>query len=196
MLFTANILKHIPTGEVTLAFRRWRRPSVKTNGTMKTGIGVLAIESVEKISEDEIAEADAVNAGYADRRTLLEELQGSEGELYRIAFSYRGEDPRIQLREDDALTDSDFTEICARLKRFDVASRQGAWTRQILDVIRKHPGVVSGELSRMTGHEQKWFKAQVRKLKNLGLTISLEVGYKLSPRGTAFLDRLGRTGCA
>ena len=193
MLFTANILKRIPTGEITLAFRRWRRPSVKSNGTMKTGVGVLAIESVEKISEDEIAEADAVNAGYADRLTLLEELHGRAGELYRIAFSYSGEDPRIQLPEDDALTDLDFAEIRARLERFDAASRQGAWTRQILDVIRAHPGIVSGELARMTGHEQKWFKPQVRKLKNLGLTISLEVGYRLSPRGTAFMDRLDRT---
>ncbi len=193
MLFTANILKRIPTGEVTLAFRRWRRPSVKTNGTQKTGIGVLAIESVEKITEDEITEADAVNAGCVDRRTLLEELHGRAGELYRIAFSYSGEDPRIQLREDDELTDSDFAEIRARLERFDAASRQGAWTRQILDVIRKHPGTVSGELAGMTGHEQKWFKSQVRKLKNLGLTISLEVGYRLSARGAAFLDRLDQT---
>ena len=96
MLFTANILKRIPTGEVTLAFRRWRRSSVKTNGSMKTGVGVLAIERVEKISEDEITEADAVNAGYADRHAVVEEFQGREGELYRIAFSYRGEDPRIQ----------------------------------------------------------------------------------------------------
>ena len=193
MLFTANILKRITTGEVTLAFCRWRRPSVKTNGTMKTGIGVLAIESVEKITEDEITEADAVSAGYVDRRTILEELDGRAGELYRIVFSYSGEDPRIQLREDDELTASDFEEIGARLERFDAASRQGAWTRQILDVIRAHPGIVSGKLAHMTGHEQKWFKAQVRKLKNLGLTISLEVGYKLSPRGAAFVDRLDRT---
>ena len=61
-------------------------------------------------------------------------------------------------------------------------------------MIRNHPGIVSGELARMTGYEQKWFKPQVRKLKNLGLTISLEVGYKLSPRGAALLDRLDRTG--
>ena len=32
------------------------------------------------------------------------------------------------------------------------------------------------------------FKADVRKLKNLGLTISLGVGYELSPRGQAYLD--------
>jgi hypothetical protein len=32
----------------------------------------------------------------------------------------------------------------------------------------------------------------VRKLKNLGLTHSLEVGYRLSPRGIAYLRLTGR----
>jgi hypothetical protein len=32
------------------------------------------------------------------------------------------------------------------------------------------------------------FKANVRKLKSLGLTVSLEVGYRLSPRGRALLE--------
>jgi hypothetical protein len=34
-------------------------------------------------------------------------------------------------------------------------------------------------------------EADVRKLKELGLTESLEVGYRLSPRGRALLARLG-----
>jgi hypothetical protein len=31
------------------------------------------------------------------------------------------------------------------------------------------------------------FKIDVRKLKNLGLTESLDIGYRLSPRGRAYL---------
>ena len=31
------------------------------------------------------------------------------------------------------------------------------------------------------------FKRDVRKLKELGLTESLEIGYRLSPRGVAFM---------
>jgi hypothetical protein len=34
----------------------------------------------------------------------------------------------------------------------------------------------------------------VRKLKALGLTISLEVGYRLSPRGQAYLRARGGAG--
>ena len=38
------------------------------------------------------------------------------------------------------------------------------------------------------GRETLPFKTDVRKLKNLGLTDSLEVGYRLSPRGRAYLE--------
>ena len=37
--------------------------------------------------------------------------------------------------------------------------------------------------------EKLKFKSNVRRLKALGLTESLEVGYRLSPRGQAWLDR-------
>jgi hypothetical protein len=40
----------------------------------------------------------------------------------------------------------------------------------------------------MVGRELAPFKLDVRKLKNLGLTTSLDIGYELSPRGQAFLD--------
>jgi hypothetical protein len=39
--------------------------------------------------------------------------------------------------------------------------------------------------------EKAPFKANVRKLKGLGLTESLEIGYRLSPRGRAVLRHLG-----
>jgi hypothetical protein len=35
-------------------------------------------------------------------------------------------------------------------------------------------------------------KVDIRKLKSLGLTISHDVGYELSPRGTAYLSWLER----
>jgi hypothetical protein len=38
-------------------------------------------------------------------------------------------------------------------------------------------------LARGLGRETRAFKADVRRLKELGLTVSLEVGYELSPRG-------------
>jgi hypothetical protein len=51
----------------------------------------------------------------------------------------------------------------------------------------------AGELATRVGREMLPFKADVRKLKELGLTESLEVGYRLSPRGRAVLTRLPTT---
>lgn len=38
------------------------------------------------------------------------------------------------------------------------------------------------------GRERPALKTDIRKLKALGLTLGLEGGYELSPRGRAFLD--------
>ena len=62
--------------------------------------------------------------------------------------------------------------------------------RQTLRLIARYPAVVSTELARHAGKERMVFKVDVRKLKELGLTESLEVGYRLSPRGEAVLRSL------
>jgi predicted DNA-binding transcriptional regulator YafY len=63
----------------------------------------------------------------------------------------------------------------------------GAWTRETLRAIRVGPGVRAADLARELGRPRDEFKRDVRKLKNLGLTISLEIGYRLTSRGEALL---------
>ena len=60
----------------------------------------------------------------------------------------------------------------------------------MLDIIARRPAVVSTELAGELGRERADFKLDVRKLKKLGLTHSLDVGYELSPRGRALLAAL------
>lgn len=55
-------------------------------------------------------------------------------------------------------------------------------------LIRDRPGVRAADLAAAAGRETLPFKRDVRKLKELGLTESLEVGYRLSPRGAALLE--------
>ncbi len=57
-------------------------------------------------------------------------------------------------------------------------------------LIARNPGVRAGDLAPQAGQETLDFKRNVRKLKNLGLTISLEVGYRLSPRGELYWQSL------
>jgi predicted DNA-binding transcriptional regulator YafY len=64
----------------------------------------------------------------------------------------------------------------------------------VLQVIAERPAVRAAELAAGFGRETQPFKLDVRKLKNLGLTISLERGYRLSPRGQAYLAGVNRDG--
>ncbi len=77
--------------------------------------------------------------------------------------------------------------IRERLASFDKFSKRGSWTDRVLRCLAKSPAVRAGDLAAELGYETQWFKTNVRKLKALGLTESLEVGYQLSPRGRAFL---------
>jgi hypothetical protein len=193
MLFRQHFLNGIGNGTITLAFRRWRRPSVKSGGTLLTAVGQLHIESVREIDAAQISEADARRAGFESRAALLAELDRSKaGALYRIEFGRLEADPRVALRRKVAADADERAAMLERLRRLDARSADGPWTLRTLDLIRKRPGVRAGDLCVVIGQEMTHFKSNVRKLKGMGLTESLEIGYRLSPRGSALLRDLGR----
>lgn len=191
VLFPQRFWSGLADGTVELAFRRWRRAGVKAGGTQLTPAGVLAIDAVEVVEVADITEGAARLAGYDDRDELLAELdRHPDGTLYRIAFHYAGADPRRALREDAGVDDHELAGIRARLARLDRASRHGPWTEVVLRLIASRPAVRAADLAASLGRDTQPFKADVRKLKQLGLTESLEVGYRLSPRGETVLARL------
>ncbi|MCY4027675.1 MAG: hypothetical protein OXH75_15360 [Acidobacteria bacterium] len=191
MLLRMAVLERIVRGEVTLVFRRWRRPTVRTGGTLRTAVGLLRILDVAIVDEADVSDVDAADAGYASRAALLADFPSREGRsLYRVRVAFGGADPRIALREQDALSDAEVEGLLRRLGRLDAGSAKGPWTLRALAAIEEHPGVVSTTLAERLGCERTWLKPQVRKLKNLGLTISLRVGYELSPRGRVVLEHL------
>lgn len=195
MLIPLADLQRIVSGEVTLVFRRWRRPTVKSGGQLYTSAGVLAIESVDAVDCATLTEEDARVSGYMSRNALLAALDAMpEGTLYRIRVRFAGPDPRVALRETAAMSDAEFDALCTKLAGFDKRSARGPWTRATLDVINRRPATLAATLARELGFDTAWFKTQVRKLKALGLTESLEVGYRLSPRGDEVWRRLRADG--
>jgi hypothetical protein len=190
MLFQRHILEGIAAGTITCAFRRWQRPTVRSGGTLKSAVGVLRITAVDALAERDISERDARRAGYADAaeaRSVLE--AGREGTLYRILFRLDGPDPRIGLRADDKLDAAALADVTARLARLD-RRPAGPWTRDHLNLIADRPGILAATLAQAIGRERDAFKRDIRKLKELGLTESLEVGYRISPRGRVVLKHL------
>lgn len=192
MLFRAQLIPGLADGTVTCALRRWRRPTVRAGGTLRSAVGVLAIDAVEIVTPDEVSEDDARAAGYPNRAAALADVGASSigTSLYRIRFHRAGPDPRIALRGRDELSEDESEQLRARLDRFDARSRRGPWTRATLRLIAARPGERAVELAVAAGCDVPRFKADVRKLKELGLTESLTVGYRLSPRGEALLAGL------
>jgi len=188
MLFRQDSLDGIRDGRITLAFRRWRRPTVRTGGTLLLPIGQLRIVEVRQIAEDDITAEDATRAGYASREALQAELASRDGTLYRIELGALGPDPRIALRKRASLSNDELAGLTAKLAKLDANAPGGAWTYRVLELIRANPAVRAGDLCDEVRMERRHFKAYVRKLKALGLTESLDVGYRLSPRGEAVLS--------
>jgi hypothetical protein len=187
MLFKTPILEGIAAGRVTLAFRRWQRPAVKVGGTLKTAVGVLQFDAVDVIARAAITARDAKRAGFESRAALLDDLGADDGRtLYRMAFTRIGDDPRVALRKQTTRDAAARTDLEQRLARYDAAAAT-PWTTAVLQLIADHPTVAAAVLARKLGADKDAFKINVRKLKELGLTESLETGYRLSPRGKAFL---------
>jgi hypothetical protein len=193
MLLPPKIAHGVADGTVTLAFRRWKRQDVKPGSQFRTVAGVLRVDDVTVVDPALITDEEAVAAGHPDADRLRSRLRDDPDlPTYRVVLSWAGEDPRIALREDAELSDDDIRAIDARLERLDRAGSHGPWTMVTLDVIRRRPRTRAPDLAAELGRERDPFKIDVRKLKNLGLTRSFEVGYELSPRGEAYLARTAR----
>jgi hypothetical protein len=192
MLFLKRFWEPIALGEITVTFRRWKAQQVQAGRRYRTAAGIIEIELVSTWAEENITDADARQAGHADARSLVADLPVRPGlPLYRIQFHVvEDPDPRAELAARADLTPAEIVEISQRLHRLDRASPHGPWTVAVLEMIEGHPGTRAPDLAAHFGRETQPFKTDVRKLKNLGLTLSLKVGYRLSPRGEAYLSTI------
>ena len=190
MLFTEDAVPGLADGTITLTFRAWTRPHAKVAGRYRTCGLLLEVHAVSQVDPRTITDADARRAGSPSAAILRQRLeeQGHAGRVWRVEFRCLGPDDRIARRNDATLDPEKLAKLEGRLARMDKSSSTGAWTRKTLELIESHPGVVSTVLARRMKMERPDFKISVRKLKALGLTESLEVGYRLSPLGKAFLD--------
>ena len=193
MLFKQRFLNLIEKNEVRVAFRKWTRPSVKENGTLLTPIGLLRVKSMRIVTREQISDMEIHEAGYQTRKELYTELDNKEnGDIYKIVFELEQPDPRVALRENTNLSNDDLIELLKKLERLDTRGKVKNWTRKILCLVNEEPGKFAVYYAGKLGYEKEWFKLNIRKLKNLGLTISLTDGYEVSPRGKVFLQKTAR----
>jgi len=195
MLLKSKLIEEIIAGRVSTVFRVWKRATVKPGGTQMTKLGVLGIDAVDIITEEEITEIDAREAGYASKQELIDHLleRTDDTDIYRIKLHYAGEDPRKELRQQADLSERELAEIIEKLRKLDAGSQRGDWTQLYLQMIHDRPNTHAAKLAASIGLDIPHFKPWVRKLKALGLTESLRPGYRLSPRGERVLGELQKS---
>ncbi|MCW2558291.1 MAG: hypothetical protein JWP55_2255 [Mycobacterium sp.] len=187
MLLNRATAEGIADGSITLVLRRWDVPRAKPGGTQRTPVGTVRIDAVtEHPSGYRVTAGQAAAAGFSSAKAAQTELDRRPAKhTYLIAVSYLAADERPGLAADDVLTDADVAAITARLDRWDAVATP--WTREYLRMIGENEAVRAPDLAARVGLDVPRFKRKVRQLKGIGLTISLDVGYRLSPRGRAFL---------
>jgi hypothetical protein len=163
--FTQDAHAAVADGSITVTWRAWKRPQVKVGGRYRVGETTVEVTALDVVPLASVPD---------DHRHWL----GDADPVYRVDFVRCDPVVKPTLALD---------EIARRLDRLDARSEHGAWTHPTLEAIRDNPGVVSTELAAGFGRERFAFKTDVRKLKALGLTESLEVGYRLSPLGEEYL---------
>lgn len=189
MLFSSRFWPGIQDGSVTLTFRRWRRPQAVAGRPYRTPAGRIAVDACEIVNPASINDDDARQAGFESADALRGELRGDPAlPVYRVAFRrLSGPDPRDVLATDPRLSPAELATVATQLTRLDASSASGPWTEATLRAIAIHPGTRAAGLAALLGRETLSLKADIRKLKTRGLTISLETGYRISPRGEAVL---------
>jgi len=195
MLFKSEFHDRIRGGEIRCTVRIWQSPRVKVGGRYALGAGAVVVDKIYETSLDELTPALARRSGFASLVDLLKTAKHGAGErVFVIDFRYDGNTGARPRPETGAVSAEELAELVQRLEAMDRRSKVGAWTLATLRAIEARPGVLAAKLAHSLGRPRDDFKRDVRKLKTLGLTFSLEIGYRLTPKGEALLASLSRRG--
>lgn len=188
MLFQRRFHERIRSGDLRCTLRIWQRPHVKVGGRYRLGDGAIVVDKIRETTLDDITPAVARRCGFASLAEALKIAKHGPGErVFVIDFHYDATGARPPPAT-DAASPEVLIEVAQRLEAMDGRSKIGAWTEATLRAIEARPGVLAAHLARSLGRPRDEFKRDVRKLKTLGLTFSLEVGYRLTPKGEALLE--------
>jgi|SRR5581483_1529122 len=190
LLFQKRFFAGLQSGAITLTFRRWEKPHVKPKGRYRVHpIGIVQVDALSIVDEKDLTDEDARKSGFADLAELRGYLIVKDAPLYKVTLHHAGDGDRVDLADEDDLDAEAVREIRKRLARLD---KPAPWTRRTMKLIAANPRVAASKLAKKLKRETLPFKVDVRKLKKLGLTMSFEVGYELSPRGRKFMKLTGR----
>ena len=185
MLFQSRFHEPIRRGEITCSIRIWHRPRVSVGKRYSLLPGAIEVERIQEIGFEALTPVLARRSGFASLVELLKVAKHGAGErVFLIEFRYVDKPSKSASKDNGVPSDAEIKTLLVKLEAMDRRAGR-AWTRDTLAAIDREPGRRAAELAAELQRPRDDFKKDVRKLKALGLTISLEVGYRLSLRGAA-----------
>lgn len=185
MQFTKEFKAGIRAGAVTRSYRVWKKPQAKVGGRYNLHPdGVIEVTGISQVAPADITDQEAIAAGFADAAALRRFL-ATRAKVVLVEFRYLGAGLTGQ-PERERLPADELETLLGKLGKMD-ARATTPWTSDVLNAIARNPGRRAGDLAPSFDWDTPTFKRQVRKLKALGLTRSLEIGYELSERGQQVL---------
>ena len=178
MQFDTQGSRGILAGRITVSFRNWKRPHAAVGGVYRLRpSGAVKVTGVRPVRLCDIEAGDLRRSGFDSVAEVAGFLKLPESaKVTCVEFELTDEPAGKPLPELSA------DEVVTRLQATDRRSA-APWTAGVLALIRAHPATRASDLASRIGWETPAFKANVRKLKALGLTLSLETGYRLTDLG-------------
>jgi hypothetical protein len=89
--FSPALRDRVLSGDITVSFRLWRRPKVRSGGRYRVGVGQIDVDSVELVPFSSIDGSDIRRAGEADLESLRQRAAhagpiSQDTLVYRIEF--------------------------------------------------------------------------------------------------------------
>ncbi len=190
MLFKTKFHEGIRNGSITLTFRAWKSARAKIGNQYRISPqDGVEVDAVDQVAISALTDEAARRSGFANAAELHNfliknspEALSGKSTLFRVSFHC------VKMSNEPLQVDFSAEEIAAKLAKMDRLSKHGPWTKQTLEIIAQNPRTAASKLAPILGRETRAFKADVRKLKRLGLTLSFEMGYEVTSLGKAALD--------
>jgi hypothetical protein len=89
--FSRELRARVLSGDITVTFRLWRQPRVRSGGRYRVGSGQIEVDSIELVPFSSIDETDLRCSGEADLESLRRRAAhagpiAGDTVLYRIEF--------------------------------------------------------------------------------------------------------------
>ena len=191
MQFTKPYKQAIAAGTLTRTYRRWKSPQAKVDGTYNIHpYGAILVTSISQLRLQDASIKDIQQSGFDSANAIAEHLKTSLNEtVYCVHFRYIGTDAVKQI-DTGRLPTIELEAISIKLMRMN---KTKLWTHHALRLVRDQPAKRAADLAPILEMDLPTFKRNMRKLKNLGLTLSLETGYQITARGTQMIAHANET---